>query len=244
MVGGIIGEVHPESVAANISNLHNYADIGSSGTIFSRGNNAGNGANGFEVGGIAGFSTTSTTSLLANFSSCVNDGNIYTDAGRSSGIVAGCNRYTKLLNCTNNGNVVSSVSGTFRLANITCIAGEGSILEGCVKTGDLTALNCVSVAGVVCLVNHATVQIKDCASLGATILGMSVNLSGNQTYNGVLFGYCNVAATFSNCRINGYIGTDADNKVALSASNYFQFAGQRGTNCGSSCNTTNITFAE
>ena len=244
MVGGIIGEVHPGSVAANISNLHNYADIGSSGTIFSRGNNAGNGANGFEVGGIAGFSTTSTTSLLANFSSCVNDGNIYTDAGRSSGIVAGCNRYTKLLNCTNNGNVVSSVSGTFRLANITCIAGEGSILEGCVNTGDLTALNCDSVAGVVCLVNNATVQIKDCASLGATILGKSVNINGNQTYNGVLFGYCNVAATFSNCRINGYIGTATDNKVALTASNYFQFAGQRGASCGSSCNTTNITFAE
>ena len=243
MVGAIIGEVHPNTLAANISKLHNYADIGSASVEFSRGNNAGNGANGFEVGGIAGFSTTSTTSLLAYFSDCVNDGNIYTNAGRSSGIVAGCNRYTKLLNCTNNGDITSSVNGTFRLANITCIAGAGSVLDGCVNTGDLIALNSISVAGVVCLINDASVQIKNCASLDATILGKSVNISGNQTYNGVLFGYCNVAATFSNCRISGYFGTATDNKVALTASNYFQFAGQRGASCGSSCNDTNITFA-
>lgn len=243
MVGAIIGEVHPNTVAANLSSLHNYADIGSSSAEFSRGNNAGNGANGFEVGGIAGFSTTSTTSLLSIFTDCVNDGNIYTNAGRVSGIVAGANRYTKLKDCINNGDVVSSVNGTFRLGNITCIAGEGSILDGCINNGNLTALNCVSVTGVVCLVNHASVQIKDCASLGATILGQSVNLNGDQTYNGVLFGLCNVAATFSGCRVSGEIGTAADNKVALTAENYFQFVGQRGASCGASCNTTNITFA-
>ena len=243
MVGAIIGEVHPNTVAANIDQLHNYADIGSSSAEFSRGNNAGNGGNGFEVGGIAGFSTTTTTSLLSIFTDCVNDGNIYTNAGRSSGIVAGANRYTKLKNCINNGDVVSSVSGTFRLANITCIAGAGSILDGCINNGNLTALNCVSVAGVVCLVNDATVQIKDCASLGATILGSNVNLSGTQTYNGVLFGYCNNAATFSGCRVSGEIGTASDNKVALTAENYFQYTGQATSAC-TSYTTTNITFAE
>jgi hypothetical protein len=195
------------------------------------------------VGGIAGFSTTTTTSLLSIFTDCVNDGNIYTNAGRSSGIVAGANRYTKLKNCINNGDVVSSVSGTFRLANITCIAGAGSILDGCINNGNLTALNCVSVAGVVCLVNDATVQIKDCASLGATILGSNVNLSGTQTYNGVLFGYCNNAATFSGCRVSGEIGKSADNKVALTAENYFQFTGQATSKC-TSYTTANITFAQ
>ena len=244
MVGAIIGEVHPNAVAANIEKLHNYADIGSSTAEFTRGNNSGNGANGFEVGGIAGFATTTAASLLTTLTDCVNDGDIYTNAGRSSGIVPAANRYTKLKDCINNGDVVSSVSGTFRLGNITCIAGEGSILDGCINNGDLTALGSVSVAGVVCLVNHATVQIKDCASLGATILGKSVNTAGAQTYNGVLFGYCNNAATFSGCRVSGVFGTSADDKVALTAENYFQFAGQRGTNCGASCNTTNITFAQ
>ena len=243
MVGAIIGEVHPNAVAANIEKLHNYADIGSSSAEFTRGNNSGNGANGFEVGGIAGFATTNEASLLTTLTDCVNDGNIYTNAGRSSGIVAAANRYTKLKDCINNGDIVSSVNGTFRLGNITCIAGEGSVLDGCINYGDLTALNCVSVAGVLCLVNHATVQIKDCASLGATILGKSVNLSGSQTYNGVLFGYCNVAATFSGCRVSGEIGTAADNKVALTAENYFQYTGQ-GTNKCTTFTTTNITFAQ
>lgn len=244
MVGAIIGEVHPDSVAANIDNLHNYADIGSSSAEFSRGGNGGNGANGFEVGGIAGFSTNLNNTTLVSFKDCVNDGNIFTNAGRSSCIVAGVNRYTQLKGCINNGNMVSSANGTFRLGNITCIAGVGSILDGCINNGDLTAIDCVSVAGVVCLINDASVQIKDCASLGATILGKSVSLSGNQTYNGVLFGYCNNAATFSGCRVSGEIGTATDNKVALTAENYFQFVGQRGTNCGASCNTTNITFAQ
>jgi len=243
MVGAIIGEVHPNTVAANLSNLHNYADIGSSSAEFTRGANTGNGGNGFEVGGIAGFSTTSTTSLLATFTDCVNDGDIYTNAGRSSGIVAGVNRYTKLKDCINNGDVVSSVSGTFRLGNITCIAGEGSILDGCINNGDLSALGCASVAGVVCLVNHASVQIKDCASLGATILGSAVNVNGTQTYNGVLFGYCNVAATFSGCQVSGAIGTDDINKVTLTLENYFQFTGQGTSKC-TSYTTDNIHFAE
>lgn len=244
MVGAIIGEVHPITVAASLSNLHNYADIGTDVTEFSRGNNSGNGANGFHLGGIAGFSTNVNNTTLVSFNNCVNDGNIYTNAGRSSGIVAAANRYTKLKDCINNGDMVSSASGTFRLANITCIVGAGSILEGCINYGDLTALKCVSVAGVVCLVNDKTVQIKDCASLGATILGKSVKTSGDQTYNGVLFGSCNCAATFSGCRVSGVFGTSADDKVTLTAENYFPFVGQRGTNCGASCNTTNITFAQ
>ena len=243
MVGAIIGEVHPNTVPATLENLHNYADIGSSSADFSRGANAGSGANGFHVGGIAGFSTNVSTTTLVTFENCVNDGNIYTNAGRSSGIVAAANRYTKLKDCINNGDVVSSVSGTFRLANITCMAGEGSILDGCINYGDLTALGCVSVAGVLCLVNHATVQITDCASLGATILGSAVNISGTQTYNGVLFGYCNNAATFSGCRVSGAIGTATDNKVVLTAENYFQFTGQATAKC-TSYTTTNITFAE
>ena len=130
------------------------------------------------------------------------------------------------------------------MGNITCIAGEGSILDGCVNTGDLTALNCVSVAGVVCLVNHESVQIKSCASLGATILGKSVNISGNQTYNGVLFGYCNNAATFNDCSVSGKIGTStsSEDQVTLTAENYFQYVGQIGANA-TNINATCITFA-
>lgn len=243
MVGAIIGEVHVNAVAASLSNLHNYADIGTPSEHFSRGANTGNGANGFEVGGVAGFSSNVSNMTMVTFTDCVNDGNIYTNAGRSSGMVAACNRYTTLKNCTNNGDVTSSNSGTFRLANITCIVGDGVVLDGCVNTGDLIAPDVVSVAGVLCLVNSGNVQVKNCASLGATILGKSVNISGNQTYNGVLFGYCNQAnAQFSNCRVSGVFGTSQDNKVTLTADNYFQFVGENKAN-NTTINTTSITFA-
>ena len=242
MVGGIIGEVHAGAQVAKLSGLYNYGAIGSSVSDFSCGNNAGNGANGFHVGGIAGFSTnTNNNTRLVTFTDCHNYAHIYTNAGRSSGLVAACNRYTKLDGCTNRGNVVSSVSGTFRLGNITCIAGVGSELVGCINYGNLTALNCESVAGVLCLVNDASVKITDCASLGATILGKNVNVSGTQTYNGVLFGQCNKDATFSGCRVSGVFGTSTSSTVTLTAENYFQFVGQV-SSAATTCTTANITF--
>ena len=243
MVGGIIGEVHANAVPASLSNLHNYADIGSPSEHFSRGANTGNGANGFEVGGVAAFSTNVSNTTTVTFTDCVNDGNIYTNAGRSSGMVTTCNRYTQLKDCTNNGNLTSSCSGTFRLANISCIAGEGTVLDGCINTGDLIALDVVSVAGVLCLVNNGNVQVKNCASLGATILGKAVNTGGNQTYNGVLFGYCNQAnAKFSDCRVSGVFGTSQEDKVTLTADNYFQYVGENKAG-NTTITTTTITFA-
>ena len=243
MVGGIIGEVHANTVPASLSNLHNYADIGSPSEHFSCGANTSNGANGVEVGAIAGFSTNVSNSTTVTFTNCINDGNIYTNAGRSSGIIAAANRYTVMNGCINNGDMVSSVNGTFRLGNITCVAGEGSILDGCINYGDLTALNCVSVAGVLCLVNNGNVQVKNCASLGATILGKAVNTGGNQTYNGVLFGYCNQKnATFSNCRVSGVFGTSQEDKVTLTAENYFQYVGENKAG-NTTITTSTITFA-
>lgn len=240
MVGGIIGEVHAGTQVAKLSGLYNYGTIGTSTSEFSRGNNAGNGASGFHVGGIAGFSTNTNNTRLVTFTDCHNYAHIYTNAGRSSGLVAASNRYTKLDGCTNRGNMVSSVSGTFRLGNITCIGGAGSELVGCINYGNLTALDCESVAGVMCLVNDASVKITDCASLGATILGKSVNVSGTQTYNGVLFGQCNKDAAFSGCRVSGVFG-NSTNQVALTAENYFQFVGQV-SSAATTCTTENITF--
>ena len=243
MVGGLIGEVHPSATVATLTGLHNYGNIGAPDAVFTKGANAGNGANGFEVGCIAGFSTNTNNTTLVTFKDCVNDGNIWTDAGRSSGMVAACNRYTKLDGCINNGNMVSTVDGYFRLGNITCIAGIGCILDGCINNGNLTALACECVAGVVNLANDASLQIKNCASLGATILGKNVVLDGAQTNNGVLVGYCNAAVTFSACRVSGVFGTDADHTVTLTADNYFPYSGQVTSKCTTFTETT-ITFAQ
>ena len=242
-IGALIGEVHPSGTAANISNLYNAGKIGTSeSSLFtSGGTNVQTGANAVQVGGIIGFTTNLNNTTMVNVTGCVNDGDIFSNCGRVSGIVAAANRYTSLKNCTNNGNVYFAFNGAARPGNITCIAGQGSVLDGCINTGNLIAPDNVSVSGVVCLVNHASVQIKNCGSHGATIVGKSVNLSGNQTYNGVLFGYCNFDATFSNCSVSGKIGTSLDNLVTLTADNYFPFVGQYTTNA-TSVTSDNITF--
>ncbi len=243
-VGSLIGEVHPSSAAANISKLYNAGTIGASETsLFDAGPNIQTGANAVHVGGIVGFTTNIGNTTVVSLSECINDGDIFTNAGRTSGMVAAANRYTHLTNCTNNGDVYNAINitGSSRLANITCIAGAGSILDSCINTGDLIAPYSVSVAGVVCLVNDATVQLKNTGSHGATIIGKSVNVSGNQTYNGVLFGYCNFAATFTNCSVSGKIGTSADNLVTLTSENYFPYVGQA-TAKATNATAANITF--
>ena len=47
---------------------------------------------------------------------------------------------------------------------------------------------------------------------------------------------------FSNCAVNGKIGTSLSNLVTLTAENYFQYVGQKESN--TNINTDNIKFAE
>ncbi|MBO4670667.1 MAG: DUF4886 domain-containing protein [Bacteroidales bacterium] len=240
MIGGIIGEVHASSVPAALTGLYNAGQIGvSDSDPFSGGANAGNGANGVCLGGIAGFSTNTNNPTTVTFTDCVNDGAIFSSTGRTSGMVSSCNRYTVLKDCINNGDVHCTQSGTFRPANITCIAGPGVVLDGCINKGDLIAPGIVSVAGVVCLVNDASVVIKNCGSIGATLIGKNVKTDGAQTYNGVLYGYFSKTPTLSNCSVSGKIGTSDADLVTLTAENYLQYVGQ----ANSVVTTDSVKFA-
>lgn len=243
-VGGIIGEAHPDNVEAILSNLHNYGQIGSSGAIFDAKNNVQTGANTVHVGGIAGFTTNTNNTTNVTVTDCINDGDIYTNVGRASGIVAAANRYTKLKNCTNNGNQSNSFSGNARLANITCIAGIGSVLEDVCNKGNLIAPAAASAAGVLCLVNDDTLEITRCSSIGATIVCTGFDIEHNKvTYAGVLYGQCNKAAVFSGCSVSGKVGKTVDALLTLTAENYFPFVGQ--ANAGNTTiSTENIKFAE
>ncbi len=243
MVGAIIGEVHVSSASASLTGLHNYGAIGSAAQIFSRGGNAGTGGNGFHVGGIVGFSTNTNNSVVVNFKDCVNDGDIYTDAARSSGIVAAANRYTVLKSCTNNGDVTNSYSGAARMANITCIAAAGCVLEDVCNTGDLIAPNAASAAGVICLVNDNSVKLTRCSSIGATIVCTGFNTANNSVnYAGALYGRCQKTATFSGCSVSGKVGNSTDALLTLTADNYFPFVGEAYSS-NTTINSTNITFA-
>lgn len=243
-VGGIIGEAHPDNVAASLSNLHNYGQIGSSGAIFNANKNVQTGANTVHAGGIAGFTTNTNNTTEVTLTDCINDGDIYTNAGRASGIVAAANRYTIMKNCTNNGNQTNSFSGNCRLANITCIAGLGSVLEDVCNKGNLIAPSAASAAGILCLVNDDTVEITRCSSIGATIVCTGFDIENNKvTYAGVLYGQCNKLAVFSGCSVSGKVGKSVDNLLTLTAENYFPFVGQANAN-NTTISTENIKFAE
>ena len=241
--GGIAGMVMP-STNAVLKNLLNAGQIGTEGSPYSTGANLGNGGNGTHLGGIVGFITNANNQTLTTLNGCRNTADIYSTAGRTSAIAAALNRYGYLKNCENTGNVLHCGTQTnFRWANITCIANDSCTLDGCINRGNLESKGGCSVAGVICLVNHNSVTIKNCASLGATIISNAVIPDGDQTYNGVLYGRCQKTAPFSGCSVSGKIGKTEDALVTLTAENYFQYAGEKyPTN--TTLNTTNITFAE
>ena len=241
--GSMAGMVMP-STNAVLKNLLNAGQIGTEGSPYSTGANLGNGGNGTHLGGIVGFITNANNQTLTTLNCCRNTADIYSTAGRTSAIAAALNRYGYLKNCENTGNVLHCGTQTnFRWANITCIANDGCTLDGCINRGNLESEGGCSVAGVICLVNHNNVTIKNCASLGASIISNAVNPDGDQTYNGVLYGRCQKTAPFSGCSVSGKIGKTKDALVTLTAENYFQYAGEKyPTN--TTLNTKNITFAE
>ncbi len=239
--GGLVGMVMATS-EARLTNLLNAATLGSETNPFSGGKNTGNGANGIHLGGIVGFVTNPNNQSLVKITGCRNTGDIYSSAARTSGIAAALNRYGYLKDCENTGNVVhSGTNPNYRLGNITCIAAAGCTLEGCINRGDLVSSGGCSVAGVICLVNHDDVTIKDCASLGAGIVSDSVNPDGDQTYTGVLYGRCQKKATFSGCSVSGSIGRYGATPVTLTAENYRQYVGEK---YASNTSLNTITFAE
>ena len=246
-VGGIVGWAHAVGEDITLSNLLNAGSIGSSTAEFSRGGNGGNGANGFMLGGVVGFSSNNGTTKTQTLLNLRNDADIYTNAGRVSGIVSTANRYTLVKGAENNGDVHYSGSGTFRPANITCIAGEGVVLENCVNRGDLIAPSCASAAGVICLINHANVSITGCKSLGATIVCTGIDIeAGKVTYAGALYGSIASAATgatFSACSVSGKVGKSTDALLTLTAENYFPYVGAANASCATAT-SSNITFAE
>ena len=244
-IGGIVGDVHPSEVPASLSKLNNYGQVGSADAIFNAKNNKQTGANAVHIGGIAGFSTNTNNETGVSFTDCINYADIYSNAGRTSGIVAASNRYTLLKNCTNNGNQTNSFSGNCRLANITCIAGVGSALENVCNKGNLIAPAAASAAGVLCLVNDDTVSLTDCSSIGATIVCTGFDIENNKTtYAGALYGQCKKNnAVFSGCSVSGKVGKSVDNLLTLTADNYFPFVGEAYTN-NASISKTNIKFAE
>ena len=244
-LGGLIGWVVSATQEATTSNLYNAGQIGiSESALFERGANGGFGVNGVMVGGCIGFSTNNGSQLYQTHTGAVNDGKIFANAGRTSGIVGAGNRYTRIIDSSNNGDIYNTISGNARIGNITCLLGEGGVLDNCLNKGNLIAPNSNSVAGVVCVLNYANAQIKNCHTIGATIVGKNANTGGSQNYSGVLFGQCtNNTVKFSNCSLSGKYGKTLSSVVDVTADNYLQLAGQNKDNCNPTITADNIHFA-
>lgn len=244
-LGGLIGWVVSATQEATTSNLYNAGQIGvSESTLFEKGGNGGFGVNGVMVGGCIGFSTNNGSQLYQTHTGAVNDGKIFADVGRTSGIIGASNRYTRIYNSTNNADIYNTISGNARIGNVTSLLGEGGVLDGCVNTGNLIAPNGSSVAGVVCVLNYKNAQVKNCSTIGATIVGKNANTSGTQNYTGVLFGQCTEkTVVFSNCSLSGKYGKTLSSVVDVTADNYLQLAGQNKDNCNPTITIENIHFA-
>ena len=248
-VGGLIGWIHAVKKAVTTSDLYNAGQIGTEANPFTKGANTGNGANGFMLGGVIGFSSNNANTLTQTHTGLVNDGAIYSSTGRCSGIVSSANRYTVLKDCTNNGDIIYSTAPTpdeaqQRPANITCIAGEGTELIGCVNKGDLIAPGNDSAAGIICLANATKIKVINCSNIGATIVCKGIDTeTGKVTYAGAIYGNIGSSAkdiVFSNCSASGKVGKTTDNLLTLTADNYFTYVGPG----YSSITPENIRFAE
>ena len=244
-LGGLIGWVVSSTQETTTSNLYNAGQIGiSESELFEKGANGGFGVNGVMVGGVIGFSTNNGSKLYQTHTDAVNDGKIFANVGRTSGVVGASNRYTRIYNGINNADIYNTISGNARIGNVTSLLGEGGILDGCINRGNLIAPNSSSVAGVVCVLNYKNTQVNNCSTIGATIVGKNANTSGSQTYTGVLFGQCTEkTVVFSNCSLSGKYGKTLNSLVDVTADIYFQLAGQNKDNVNPTITIENIHFA-
>ena len=193
-----------------------------------------NGATGVQVAGILGFATNASgSSHIVHLSYCSNNGKLETTVCRSAGIVAAANRYTLVESCDNYGDNFNAfpISGSGRIANITCITGDGSALVGCVNYADVICSTKARAGGVVSLVNNKNNRFENCANYGRVI-------TDETTYRGTLFQQCNLAASFKACIAAGDVGTynsGSYQMVGVNANNYFDYIGYHNSSA------TNVT---
>lgn len=236
MTMAMIGLAFATSKTAVIDDLVNNGAISGDS-----GNNKKNGATSVQVAGICGFSSNDAASSdKVEFTNCENNGDINSSTGRASGLVASCNRYTNLTDCTNNGDNFNNfaIVGSGRIGNVTCITGTGCVFTRVVNKGDLVCDNEGAAGGILCLVNADDNQFISCESYGKVV-------TDKTTYAGAFFGQCNKAAVFTDCVSHGDFGTynkGAYVLVGTNADNYFDYVG---THSAAAVNVTkeNITYS-
>ncbi len=193
----LIGGMYAKNVGSIIDSVHNRGKITATNTA-----NLNNGATGIHIAGIVGFANAPSGNAKRNvISDCNNFGDIDSQAGRTSGIVAAVNSCTDIIGCENHGNQLNSMpsEGAARLGNITCIAANGSTLTRCKNYGNLVSTTAGRVGGLVCLPNTDNVTYSQCENYGEII--------SDSEYRGVFFAYNNKKSKWDSCHASGKVGT-------------------------------------
>lgn len=222
-VGGLCGFIFAGSEnevtgTSLIENCTTNADVEMLG-----GTNVANGAGGSMYGGIAGFATTPNADAAhrVTIKGCVNNGNMNTNLGRCSGILATANAGTTLEDCTNNGDQVNK-NNNGRLGNIVCNVSNYCHLKNCVNNGDLDAT--VSgykgtAGGIFALAGAATITIN-----GGANYGTIKTLSTAGKYVGLLWANHNNTIPTKGLIASGRIIIDGVERE-INATNYMEHIG-------------------
>jgi len=216
---GVVGLAFAQNSEVEISRITNNAAIAAAG-----GGNVKNNGDAAHISGILGFGTNHADSKLrVVVSGCENNGNITSATGRTSSIVAACNRYTTVQDCENKGNITNSyaTSGSARIGAVTCITGAECQILNTVNHGDVVCTTKGAAAGVVCLVSG-----DDCLFSGVENYGDVI--TDHASYKGTFFGQCNNESIFRDCVCQGDLGTYNDGSYKMTgtnAYNYFDYIG-------------------
>lgn len=188
------------------------------------GSNVANGATGSMYGGVVGFATSINSADNVSrviLKGCVNNGDMDTDLGRCSGILATANTGTTLEDCTNNGDQVNKNTNG-RLGNIVCNVSHYCTLKNCVNNGDIDATAAGykgTAGGIFALAGAATIVIE-----GGANYGTIKTLSTAGKYVGLLWANHNNTIPTSGLVASGRIIVDGVERE-INASNYMEHIG-------------------
>ena len=193
----LIGGMYSKNRGCTVDSVHNYGAMAATNSA-----NLNASATGIHVAGIVGFTNAASDSDARNtISSCNNYGDMTSQAGRTSGIVAAANRSTDIIGCENRGNQLNTMAkndGT-RLGGIACLIANGTTMTSCKNYGDLISTTSGRCGGLISLPNNSPGPFTNCENYGEIIT--------DSQYRGVFFGYINSVTTWEGGVAGGKVGT-------------------------------------
>lgn len=189
----LIGFMYSNETYCTVNNVVNHGDIEAPNT-----ENLNAGATGLHIAGIVGFANAGTG--VNTITACKNYGDMTSQAGRTSGILAAANKNTSISYCENHGDQLNTMNKNDggRLGNICCLTNNGSIISFCKNYGDLISTTAARVGGIVSLPNAAG-EYEGNENYGYII--------SDSPYRGVLYGYLTAEVAWKGGVADGRVGT-------------------------------------